>query len=195
MSKIGTLPFKVTEVMPEADVGTAYYDHLLGQTYELDNGKVFKLVQAGTNTNFDARGKMFKFDSRSAHTVVPCSAITDDVAGVAVYRDPMVSGATALTSAVGLSSLDTGDYFFLQVKGVAEVIQGDDVSGDPGAVNATQMYVTPGDDGDTGKVEGRATWVIASTAKIVGRFVAVVSGVADTDNTILKIFLDADGIL
>lgn len=195
MGRIGTLPFAINEVMPEATLGTGALDHLLGSVYEADDGKVFQLVQASSMTNFDARGKMLKFVSRSAFTVTPCAAITDDVAGVVPYRNPLIPGAAALTSMVGLSSVDTDDYLLVQIRGRVEVIQGDDVSGDPGAANATQMFVTPGDDADTGKIEGRATWVIPSTAKIVARFVAVYSGAADTDNSVYTVDLDRDGIL
>lgn len=195
-SKIGTGLFPVTEKVGQGtsfgQVPSGQYDYALGSVVEGAKGKCYMLVEADLSSgDFDARGKTFKFMDRSLYTVRPCSAVTDDVAGVGVYRDPEVEGAATATAS-GISSLDDEDYFWIQVAGRAEVIQGDDVTTDPGAVNATNMYATPGDDADTGKVEGTATW----DDQCFARFVEVADDspiAADTDNCVLVVDLDIRG--
>lgn len=164
-------------------VGTAGLDAQLGQRVEIyttisgvPTRQVYMLVEANLSAgNFDARGKLFKWQDRTAFQVRPCSATTDVVAGIAPYRDPM-NPAAGTSGAIGISSLDTTDYFWICVEAdMVEVIHGDDGTN---TFDATNKYLTPDNDADLGKIAGTTTFATGVTN---GRFV---SGTA-ADNAVM----------
>lgn len=169
-------------------VGAAGLDAQLGQRVEIYSNisgvptrQVYMLVEANLGAdNFDARGKLFKWQDRTVFQVRPCSAATDVVAGIAPYRDPM-NPAAGTAGAIGLSSLDSTDYFWVCVAAdLVEVIHGDD--GSNTLEGTTRFFMVPDNDADLGKIAGTATF---SSGVTVGRYVSGTAG----DNVVMTVSL------
>lgn len=186
--------FPLTEVRTQGTagvgngVGSAGLDAQLGQRVEIYTSisgvptrQVYMLVEASLAAdNFDARGKMFKWQDRTVFQVRPCSATTDVVAGIAPYRDPM-NPAAGTAGAIGISSLDSTDYFWICVSAdLIEVIHGDD--GSNTLEGTTRFFLTPDNDADLGKIAGTATF---SSGVTCGRFVSGTAG----DNVVMTVTL------
>lgn len=149
--------------------------------------QVYMLVEADlAANNFDARGRLFKWGTRSTYRVVPCSANADKIAGIAPYRDPLAPHL-GTAGAAGISSLDDEDYFWICIEASrVEVMHGDYFATDP-LEPTTKFYMVPDDDADLGKIAGTATYTQGST---VGRYI---SGTA-ADNAIMVVNLFASGV-
>lgn len=157
------------------NVGSAAYASHLGslavvQT-TVDGYRVeqtYMLVEADLAAdNFDARGRLFKWGTRSTYKVVPANASTDKIAGIGPYRDPFSPGL-GTAGAAGINSLDDTDYFWLCVQGQrVEVIHGDE--GTNTLEGTTRFFLNPDDDADLGKIAGTATFASGIT---VGRYVS-----------------------
>ena len=191
-------PFSLVEVRTQGTAGVGFgvgsgaLDKQLGlkvECYTMVDGvmtkQTYMLVEADLGAdNFDARGKCFKWQSRAAFTVRPGNANADKVAGIAPYRDPLNPGA-GTAGAVGISSLDSTDYFWICVAADrVEVIHSDYFATDP-LEGTTKFFMVVDDDADLGKIAGTATYVSGST---VGRYV---SGTA-ADNAVMVVKLEAD---
>lgn len=173
------------------NVGSGAYAHLLGSLAIIQTTvdgyrceQTYMLVEADLAAdNFDARGKLFKWGTRSTYKVVPCSANADKIAGIGPYRDPR-SPALGTAGASGISSLDDTDYFWICVKSQrVEVIHSDYFATDP-LEAVTKFFMVADDDADLGKVAGTATFTSGST---VGRYV---SGTA-ADNAVMVVTINA----
>lgn len=191
-------PFSLVEVRTQGTAGVGFglgdgaLDKQLGMKvdcYTMVDGymtkQTYMLVEASLSAdNFDARGRLFKWQSRAAFTVRPANANADKIAGIGPYRDPQNPGA-GTAGAVGISSLDSGDYFWICVAGErVEVMHGDYFATDP-LEGTTKFFMVADDDADLGKIAGIATFTSGST---VGRYV---SGTA-ADNAIMVVKLEAD---
>ena len=191
-------PFSLVEARTQGTAGVGFgvgsgaLDAQLGlkvEVYTTVGGvmtkQTYMLVEANLAAgDFDARGKVFKWQDRAAFQVRPGNANADKVAGIGPYRDPLNPGA-GTAGAVGISSLDSTDYFWICVAGDrVEVIHGDYFATDP-LEGTTKFFMVVDDDADLGKIAGTATFVSGST---VGRYV---SGTA-ADNAVMVVKLEAD---
>lgn len=147
--------------------------------------QTYMLVEASLAAdNFDARGKAFKWQDRAAFQVRPGNANGDKFAGIGPYRDPL-NWSAGTAGAVGISSLDSTDYFWICVEADrVEVIHSDYFATDP-LEGTTKFFMVIDDDADLGKIAGTATFVEGSTP---GRYV---SGTA-ADNAVMVVKLQAD---
>lgn len=196
MATNNQFPFSPVEVRTQGTagvdfaVGAGALDAQLGmlvEVYTTVDGyytqQLYQLVEADlASGNFDARGKAFKWGTRATYRVVPGNANTDKVAGIGPYRDPLMP-QLGTAGAVGISSLDDEDYFWLCVEGDrVEVIHGDYFATDP--LDGTKFFMVIDDDADLGKIAGTATFTSGST---VARYV---SGTA-ADNAVMVVALRA----
>lgn len=170
----------------DAQLGTVVtipQDVTVGSLTFRTNNK-YMLVEANLAADdFDARGRLFKWQDRAAFQVRPANANADKIAGIGPYVNPM-NPAAGTAGAAGLSSLDTTNYFWLCVEGeYVQVMHSDYFATDP-LEGTTKFFMVADDDADLGKVAGTATFVSGST---VGRYV---SGTA-ADNAIMIVALDA----
>lgn len=190
-------PFDLCEVRTQGTagvglgIGSGKLDSSLGQKVEVYTTvdgfytrQVYMLVEADLAAdNFDARGKLFKWGTRAAYKVTPCSANADKIAGIAPYRHPN-QPALGTAGAAGISSLDDEDYFWICIEADRiEVIHSDYFATDP-LEGTTKFFMVADDDADLGKVAGTATFASGST---VGRYV---SGTA-ADNAVMVVSLRA----
>lgn len=190
-------PFDLCEVRTQGTagvglgIGSGKLDSSLGQKVEVYTTvdgfytrQVYMLVEADLAAdNFDARGKLFKWGTRAAYKVTPCSANADKIAGIAPYRHPN-QPALGTAGAAGISSLDDEDYFWICIEADRiEVIHSDYFATDP-LEGTTKFFMVADDDADLGKVAGTATFTSGST---VGRYV---SGTA-ADNAVMVVSLRA----
>lgn len=197
MATNNQFPFSPVEVRTQGTAGVGLglgdgaLDPQLGmlvEVYTTVDGyytrQLYQLVEADLAAgNFDARGRAFKWGTRSTYRVTPGNANADKVAGIAPYRDPL-SPQLGTAGAVGISSLDDEDYFWLCVEGDrVEVMHGDYFATDP-LEGTTKFFMVIDDDADLGKIAGTATFVSGST---VARYV---SGTA-ADNAIMVVALRA----
>ena len=167
---LNTLPFAIDEIVDQ--VGTTdgpsngsqalNLDHLLGQKYEVDlkdgyGRREFLLVELNIATaTFDVRGKVFTWDDDTTYKVAPCSGVGDRPVGVGYIS-------------LGRATVPDQAYFLVQTAGRCIVIGGDDVSGDPGAIDDTNKWVEADNDADLGKAIGTATYAKGAT---FGRYVS-----------------------
>lgn len=190
-------PFSLVEVRTQGTAGVGFgvgsgaLDAQLGLKVEcyttvgsIMTKQTYMLVEASLAAdNFDARGRLFKWQDRAAFQVRPANAAADKIAGIAPYRDPLNWNA-GTAGAVGISSLDSTDYFWICVEAErVEVMHSDEATNT--LEGTTRFFLVADDDADLGKIAGTATFVSGST---VGRYV---SGTA-ADNAIMVVKLEAD---
>lgn len=168
-----SLPFALTESPLHGTSGEAVdLSALLGQEFDLGSGKVVKLVKLAENA-IDVRERVFIWSDRDAYTVTRSVTTAAEVAGVGLAD-------------MDVTSIPTGSYIFVQIRGRCTVRHGSEATN---TLNATRMYAVQ-DVSDAGEVEGTATAPSAATNSrvYVGRYV---SGTA-ADNASMEIDLHAE---
>ena len=190
-------PFSLVEVRTQGTagvglgVGSGALDSQLGLKVEcyttvgsVMTKQTYMLVEASLSAdNYDARGKLFKWQDRAAFQVRPANAAADKIAGVGPYRDPL-NWSAGTSGAVGISSLDSTDYFWICVEAErVEVMHGDEATNT--LEGTTRFFLVADDDVLLGRIAGTATFVSGST---VGRYISGTAGVA----AIMVVKLEAD---
>lgn len=177
-----TIPFHPAECVDQAGTTDGHaalnLDHMLGRRFELDLNdgyglREFMLVELNVATpTFDVRGKAFKWDDDSTFKVAPCAGTSDRIVGVGYYVAASEQGFVR-------SSIPDTAYFLVQTRGRCRAVHADDVAGDPGAADDTNIWIAGDDDADLGKVNGRTTFAEGIT------FARFVSGAAADDAIIV----------